>query len=138
LVNNERIGVKGGIGFYRYHKGQGKFDKSVYKFFPVQSEKTENINHKDIQERLLLAMVNEALLCLEEGVITSAQDGDIAALLGLGFPAVLGGPFNYVDSIGAGEILKKLYNLSVKYGARFISPMLLKNTSVAVNKFYEN
>ena len=138
LVNNGRKGVKTDQGFYRYHKGQGKFDKSVYKFFPVHSEKSENISHKDIQERLLLAMVNEALLCLEEGVITSAQDGDIAALLGLGFPAVLGGPFNYVDSIGAGEILKKLHNLSVKYGARFISPILLKNTSVAGNKFYEN
>ena len=86
----------------------------------------------------MLAMVNEALLCLEEGVIQSPQDGDIAALIGLGFPSVLGGPFNYVDSIGAGEILKKLHNLSVKFGARYISPVLLKNTSVSGNKFYEN
>ena len=138
LVSNERIGVKNGKGFYRYHKGQGKFDKSVYKFFPIQSEKAENISHKDIQERLLLAMVNEALFCLEEGVIGSPQDGDIVVLLGLGFPSVLGGPFNYVDSIGAGEILKKLHNLSVKFGARYISPVLLKNTSVSGNKFYEN
>lgn len=137
LVSNERLGVKNGKGFYKYHRGQGKFDKSVYKFFPVQSEKVEKIDDKEIQERLLLAMVNEALLCLEEGVISSAQDGDIAALLGLGFPPVVGGPFNYVDSIGAGEILKKLHNLSIKYGARYISPLILKNSSVSGNKFYD-
>lgn len=138
LVSNERLGVKNGQGFYKYHKGQGKFDKSVYKFFPVHSEKSENMSSKELQERLMLAMVNEALLCLDEGVIESPQEGDIAALLGLGFPSVIGGPFNYVDSEGAGEVLKKLHNLSIKYGARYISPVLLKDVSVSGNKFYDS
>ncbi len=96
------------------------------------------MSSREIQERLMLAMVNEALICFEEGVINSPEEGDIAALLGLGFPAVVGGPFNYIDSEGAGEVLKKLHNLSVKYGARYISPILLKNTSVSAEKFYEN
>jgi len=138
LVSNERLGFKNGQGFYKYHKGQGRFDKSVYKFFPIHSEKSESMNNKEIQERLMLAMVNEALLCLDEGVVDSPQEGDIAALLGLGFPSVLGGPFNYVDSQGAGEVLKKLHNLSIKYGARYISPVLLKDASVSGNKFYDN
>ncbi len=138
LVSNEKLGVKSGQGFYKYHRGQGRFDKSVYKFFPVHSERAEGLSSKEIQERLMLAMVNEALLCLEEGVINSPEEGDIAALLGLGFPAVVGGPFNYVDSEGAGEILKKLHNLSVKYGTRYISPVLLKDISVSGNKFYDD
>ena len=137
LVSNEKLGVKSGQGFYKYNRGQGRFDKSIYKFFPVHSERAEGYSSKEIQERLMLAMVNEALLCLEEGVINSPEEGDIAALLGLGFPAVVGGPFNYVDSEGAGEILKKLHNLSVKYGARYISPALLKDMSVSGNKFYD-
>ncbi len=86
----------------------------------------------------MLAMVNEALVCLEEEVINSPEEGDIAALLGLGFPATVGGPFNYVDSVGAGEVLKKLHNLSVKYGVRYTSPVLLKNTSVSGDKFYNS
>lgn len=138
LVSNERLGVKNGQGFYKYHKGQGRFDKSVYKFFPVHSEKSESMTNKEIQERIMLAMINEALICLEEKIIDSPQEGDIAALLGLGFPSVIGGPFNYVDSEGAGEILKKLHNLSVKYGTRYISPVLLKDASVSGNKFYDN
>lgn len=137
LVSNQRLGLKNGQGFYKYNKGLAKFDKSVYKFFPVHSEKSEDMTDKEIRERLILAMVNEALICLEEGVIDNPQDGDIAALLGLGFPSVIGGPFNYVDSEGAGDILKKLHNLSVKYGARYISPVLLKDASVSGNKFYD-
>ena len=137
LVSNERLGIKNGKGFYTYNRGQGRLDKSVYKFFPVQTEKVKKLTVKELQERILLAMVNEALICLEEGVVSSPEDGDIAALLGLGFPSVLGGPFNYVDSVGAGEILKKLHNLSVKYGSRFISPELLKNASVSDKKFYD-
>ncbi len=138
LVSNERLGVKNGQGFYKYHKGQGRFDKSVYKFFPVHSEKSESMTNKEIQERIMLAIINEALICLEEKIIDSPQEGDIAALLGLGFPSVIGGPFNYVDSEGAGEILKKLHNLSVKYGTRYTSPVLLKDASVSGNKFYDN
>jgi len=138
LVSNERLGLKNGQGFYKYHKDQGRFDKSVYKFFPVHSEKSQSMTNKEIQERLMLAMVNEALICLSEGIIDSPQEGDIAALLGLGFPPVIGGPFNYVDSQGAGEVLKKLHNLSVKYGTRYISPVLLKDASVSGNKFYDN
>ncbi len=138
LVSNEKLGSKNGQGFYKYAKGQARFDKSIYKFFPVSSERADNMSSREIQERLMLAMVNEALICFEEGVINSPEEGDIAALLGLGFPAVVGGPFNYIDSEGAGEVLKKLHNLSVKYGARYISPILLKNTSVSAEKFYEN
>ena len=138
LVSNERLGFKNGQGFYKYHKGQGRLDKSVYKFFPIHSEKSESMSVKEIQERLMLAMVNEALLCLDERVISSPQEGDIAALLGLRFPAVIGGPFNYVDSLGAGEVLKKLHNLSIKYGIRYTSPLLLKDASVSGNKFYDH
>lgn len=138
LVSNERLGVKSGEGFYKYTKGQARLDKSVYKFFPVHSDVQDSVGMREIQERLMLAMVNEALVCLEEEVINSPEEGDIAALLGLGFPATVGGPFNYVDSVGAGEVLKKLHNLSVKYGVRYTSPVLLKNTSVSGDKFYNS
>jgi len=138
LVSNERLGVKKGQGFYKYNKGHGKFDKSIYKFFPVHSEKSDSMSTREIQERLMLALVNEALVCLEEKVIKSPQDGDIAALLALGFPTIIGGPFNYIDSEGSGEVLKKLHNLSIKFGVRFISPNILKDFSASGKKFYNS
>lgn len=138
LVSNDRLGVKNSQGFYKYQKGHGKFDKSVYKFFPVHSEKSDSLSTREIQERLMLALVNEALVCFDEKVIKSPQDGDIAALLALGFPQVIGGPFNYIDSQGPGEVLKKLHNLSIKYGVRFISPNLLKDISASGKKFYNS
>lgn len=138
LVSNEHLGYTNGKGFYKYHKGQGRLDKSIYKFFPVHSEKSETMGHKEIQERLLLVIVNEALICLDQGVINNPQEGDIAAILGLDFPAVVGGPFNYIDSVGAADVLKKLHNLSIKYGTRYISPVLLRDASASGKKFYES
>lgn len=56
--------------------------------------------------RLMLAQTHEALTCLEDGVLSSPLDGDIGALLGWGFPLHLGGPFGYVDTVGAAQVLQ--------------------------------
>ena len=53
--------------------------------------------------------------------------GDIGAIFGLGFPPFLGGPFRYMDTIGAAEVVAKLNALKEEYGARFTpAPMLLE------------
>jgi 3-hydroxyacyl-CoA dehydrogenase/enoyl-CoA hydratase/3-hydroxybutyryl-CoA epimerase len=78
-------------------------------------------------ERLLLLMVNEAIHCLDEGIVGSARDGDVGAILGLGFPPFFGGPFHYVDARGARAVLERLRALEAKHGARFApAPMLVR------------
>ena len=65
-------------------------------------------------------MINEAAHCFGEGVLRSARDGDIGAIFGLGFPPFRGGPFRYVDTIGAGEVVRRLqqaYEASVGWSA---------------------
>lgn len=72
-----------------------------------------------IQERLVLAFVNEAIRCLDEGVLGSAVDGDLGAVLGLGFPPFRGGPFHYVDQRGAAAVEDALRRLAQALGPRY-------------------
>lgn len=138
MIEDGRTGVSSGRGFYRYARDEKRLDRSLNKLLSLEEEDSESISQDYIQDRLVLAMVNEAMLCLQDEVIGSAREGDVGALLGLGFPTYRGGPFRYVDSSGAGEILKKLHNLSVRYGTRYTPPVILKSAAVGGNKFYEN
>lgn len=138
MIEDGRTGLRSGRGFYRYGREEKRLDRSLGKLLALEEEDSESVSQEYIQDRLVLAMVNEAMLCLQDEVIGSAKEGDVGALLGLGFPTHKGGPFRYVDSIGAGEVLKKLHNLSVRYGTRYTPPPVLKNVAVGGNKFYEN
>ncbi len=138
LLGDGRTGVRGGRGFYRYGRDEKRIDRSIYKLLSAHGEDSKGLSHEYIQDRLILALVNEAMICLQDEVIGSAKEGDVGAVLGLGFPTYRGGPFSYVDSVGAGGILKKLHNLSVRYGTRYTPPLLLKNKAVGGNKFYES
>ena len=73
----------------------------------------------EIQERLALAMVNEAVRCLEEGVIRQPRDGDIGAIFGIGFAPFRGGPLRLVDAVGAAELVRRLEALAATHGDRF-------------------
>lgn len=138
MIEDGRTGLRSGRGFYRYGRDEKRLDRSLGKLLALEEEDSESVSQEYIQDRLVLAMVNEAMLCLQDEVIGSAKEGDVGALLGLGFPTHKGGPFRYVDSIGAGEVLKKFHNLSVRYGTRYTPPPVLKNVAVGGNKFYEN
>jgi len=138
LIAEGRRGVKDGRGFYRHGGHDKKIDRSIYKLLSLHEEDSNSVSHEFIQDRLILALVNHAMICLQEEVIENAKEGDVGALMGIGFPTYRGGPFSYVDSVGAGEIMKKLHNLSVRYGNRYTPPTLLKNMAVGGSKFYES
>ena len=76
----------------------------------------------------MLQFVNEAAHCLGEGILRSARDGDIGAVFGLGFPPFRGGPFHYMDAVGATEIARRLEKHEKAHGARFQpAPVLLEH-----------
>jgi len=72
-----------------------------------------------IQQRAVLAMLNEAARCLSEGIIRSARDGDVGAVFGIGFPPFRGGPFRYMDSLGVGIVVQRLEDLNARFPGRF-------------------
>ncbi|USD40313.1 fatty acid oxidation complex subunit alpha FadJ [Vibrio sp. SCSIO 43135] len=117
LLNDGRKGRKSGKGFYTYKGKKKEVDKSVYKLLKLTPEST--LAEKDIAMRCVLPMLNEAVRCLDEGIIRSPRDGDIGAIFGIGFPPFLGGPFRYMDQIGIKNLIEIMNQHAEKYGDRF-------------------
>lgn len=111
LVAGGRLGQKSGAGYYRYERDpQGKPKKlpdpqASALLAPLQADGPRPLTDEEIIERLMLPMIIEASLCLEEGVAESAQEIDLALVLGLGFPRHAGGPLKYCDWLGLGRVV---------------------------------
>jgi 3-hydroxyacyl-CoA dehydrogenase/enoyl-CoA hydratase/3-hydroxybutyryl-CoA epimerase len=115
-----RYGRKNGKGFYRYDSEgrKGNVDASVYSLMPT-GETRVDIPAAEIQSRLLLAMLNEAARCFEDGILRSARDGDIGAVYGIGFPPFMGGPFRCMDTVGIADLAQQLEELNHRFPGRF-------------------
>jgi 3-hydroxyacyl-CoA dehydrogenase len=130
-------GRKNGRGFYLYpekKKKKKKVNPAMYEL--LAGDGRRSIDSAEIQDRLALLMVNEAVHCLQEGVIASPRDGDLGAILGLGFPPFRGGPFRYVDTIGRATIAAKMEGLAEKHGQRFEPAAMLTEVVERRGKFY--
>jgi len=137
VVEAGRTGRKGKKGFYLYdEKGKrGGVDESVYELLPTGTQR-KSLPAGEMVERTVLAMVNEAARCLEEGVLRSPRDGDIGAVFGLGFPPFRGGPFRYIDSEGVVNIVTKLEKLHRALAPRYEPATLLLDMAREGKRFY--
>ena len=131
-------GRKNNRGFYLYGDRSGKEKKGVnediYAFFG--GTKRRKFDAQEIQNRLSLAMINEAALCLQEGILQSPRDGDIGAVFGLGFPPFLGGPFRHIDSMGLPKTISLMEELEKQYGPRFTPAPILRERDAKNQRFY--
>ena len=135
LHEDGRLCRKNGRGFYRYSAGErGSVDPSVYRLLGGRPEKP--MDPVLIAERCALLMINEAVLCLEEGIIENARDGDVGAVFGLGFPPFRGGPFRYVDEVGADVIVEKMEKLVARCGERFEPAPRLRRMAESSTSFH--
>jgi 3-hydroxyacyl-CoA dehydrogenase / enoyl-CoA hydratase / 3-hydroxybutyryl-CoA epimerase len=138
LLADGRKGKKNGKGFYLYNsknsKAKKQVDVSVYTLLSVTP--AARLSQSEISHRCVAQMLNEAVRCLEEGVIASARDGDIGAIFGIGFPPFLGGPFRYIDSLGVTNLVTQLRSLESRFGARFAPAPLLLKMAEQQQKFY--
>lgn len=136
-----RRGKKNARGFYLHGTLASRrvaVDSTVYGALGIARPlRTASFDADDAALRCALAMVNEALHCRGEGVVRSARDGDIGAVLGCGFPAFRGGPFRHVDVVGSTEILRQLRSLEQRFGPRFAPAPLLVETARGGRRFYD-
>ena len=154
VVAAGRYGRKSQKGFYTYDKEgkKGEVDPSVYSLFlapgsvpvvktmaPVAAPEAPMIPEMpaiQVQQRTVLAMLNEAARCLSDGIIKSPRDGDVGAVFGIGFPPFRGGPFRYMDSLGIQIVVQRLEDLNARFPGRYEPSDLLLEMARRKQVFY--
>ena len=148
LIREDFHGRKNGRGFYQYSSNWRKIlgrlpgvrpskpiNKEIYRFFGGANR--VKFDEAEIKERLALIMMNEAAQCFQDGIIQSPRDGDVGAVLGLGFPPFLGGPFRHMDETGIQQIVSDLEKWADKKGARFKPAAILVEMAEKGDVFYK-
>ena len=135
MFDQGRLGRKSNSGFYAYDdkgKRTGLWD-GLAEQYPVAAEQPDLI---EVQHRLLFAQVLEAVRALEENVLEDIREGDVGAILGWGFAPWSGGPFSWLDIIGAPYAAERCDQLAERYGDRFACPALLRDMADKGQDFY--
>ncbi|MCC7404521.1 MAG: enoyl-CoA hydratase/isomerase family protein [Bdellovibrionales bacterium] len=138
VEDSKRLGRKGGKGFYLYDE-KGKetgVDQSIYAELGLGAA-TNKLTDKEVVERGMFAMINEAALALvEDRIVEKPEDVDLAMIMGTGFPPFRGGLLRYADSLGTTYICQELEMYSSRLGKRFAPTTPLVNMAKSNRKFY--
>ncbi|MCI0463153.1 MAG: 3-hydroxyacyl-CoA dehydrogenase NAD-binding domain-containing protein [Gemmataceae bacterium] len=119
------LGQKTSLGFYRYRKERTREHNLAMAVVreSIPGREMEPASPDDLmaqaRERMVLLMVNEAARCLGEGVAESADQIDLAMVLGSGWAPHRGGPLRYAEQRGYGEVIEALTELAERLGPRF-------------------
>lgn len=141
LVSEGRLGRKSGLGFYRHDSSGSDVDQEVYNLVGAETSK-ETRSHEELSQRLIFALINEAVLCFDESVAgqpcsDAAGQVDLATVMGMGFAPFRGGTLHFAESLGAKEVFSVLEKLSQKHGVRFQAHPGLVARATTGGSFYE-
>ncbi len=139
MGESERLGRKGGLGFYRYERGKERgVDPDVYRILgEAVPQVRQSLPVADIRGRLVLSMINEAARALDDGIVRRAAHVDLAMIMGTGFPPFRGGLLRYSDGIHIRSILAHLEELAEAIGPRFSPAPLIRRLAEADQSFYQ-
>jgi 3-hydroxyacyl-CoA dehydrogenase/enoyl-CoA hydratase/3-hydroxybutyryl-CoA epimerase len=131
------LGRKMGRGFYKYRKGsEASPNKEAAKLRPPGLLKPPSLD--EIERRLALLLINEAARCLEEHVVASAGEVDLAMVMGTGFPPFRGGPLRYADSMAVPKVAEELTRFAESAGPHYAPCGLIRDMAKSGKRFYED
>lgn len=129
-----RHGRKNGKGFFEYAAdGTKKSWPGLAELFPPLAEQP---GVDEVKARMLYAQLVDAAKAMAEGVVIDPADGDVGSILGVGFPAYLGGPFSMMDTIGIDKVVAECDRLGSRYGEQYAAPQLLRDMAARGQRFY--
>ncbi len=134
MADQGRMGKKANAGFYAYDAA-GKRE-GLWEGLAAEYPHKADPELTTVQHRLLMAQVLEAVRALQEGVLTDIREGDVGAILGWGFAPWSGGPFSWLDIIGAARAVEICERLVAEFGPRFEAPALLREMAAKGESFY--
>ena len=138
LLDTGRLGRKNFKGFYKYDPNGLELgvDSSIYSELDLASPHNP-LNHEDCVQRCIFQMVNEASRALlEDRVVESAEELDLAMIMGIGFPPFRGGLLRYADSHGVPQIVDTLNKYASQWGDRFKPSLALVKMVQEERGFY--
>lgn len=110
MLEEGRLGVKSGKGFYTYKKGKPVAEKN---------KKESPLTEQEVQDRMILRLLNECVACLREGIVDEPALLDAGMIFGTGFAPFRGGPIHYLEDRGISETRQQLEQHEKRYGKRF-------------------
>ncbi|TOO50360.1 fatty acid oxidation complex subunit alpha FadB [Vibrio parahaemolyticus] len=140
LFEANKYGQKNGNGFYSYtidKKGKPKktFTEDILPVLADVCADKQEFDEQTIIQRMMIPMINEVVLCLQEGIIATPQEADMALVYGLGFPPFRGGVFRYLDSVGIAEFVE-MAKQHAELGAMYHVPKMLIDMAAKGESFY--
>ncbi|MFZ6041511.1 fatty acid oxidation complex subunit alpha FadB [Vibrio natriegens] len=140
LFEANKFGQKNGSGFYSYSvdkKGKPKktFSEEILPLLADVCADKRDFEEQTIIQRMMIPMINEVVLCLQEGIIATPQEADMALVYGLGFPPFRGGVFRYLDSVGIAEYIETAKQ-HAELGAMYQVPQMLIDMAAKGETFY--
>lgn len=130
-----RMGRKAGAGFYDYDESGRRQTlwSGLSQEFPLAAAQPDV---GEVQDRLIFVQALEAVRALDEDVLLDIREGDVGAVLGWGFAPWSGGPFGWIDMIGASEAARRAAELADAHGPRFAPPARLSAMAAAGERFH--
>lgn len=141
MYEHHRLGQKNDVGFYKYEldkkgKKAKTLDPTAYELIAtVATAEKREFDPQEIIDRMMITLCNETVRCLEDNIVATPAEADMAMIMGIGFPAFRGGPCRYIDQTGVAEYVA-LCNKYAHLGKAYEAPQLLVDMAEQNKTFF--
>ncbi|MDV6318691.1 fatty acid oxidation complex subunit alpha FadB [Chromohalobacter sp. HP20-39] len=141
MYDEDRLGQKNGKGFYRYEedkKGKPKkvSDEQAHALVDEAVATRGEFSDDDIVARMMVPLCMEAVRCLEDGIVATPAEADMALIYGIGFPPFRGGALRYIDALGVEAFVAQAEALAEELGPLYRPTQRLRDMAAQGERFY--